>query len=107
MKIIISESQLNLLFYLKSLDLILKGIELNKKKSEIGYKVYCIGDVRIFTYSERSEDVYFFKKYVDELIDMTSDLSEEKAKEVIKSWIQNKFWYPIRDVYFVKQMSKD
>ena len=107
MKIIISESQLNLFFYLKALDLILKGIKLNKEKSEEDYKLYYIGDVRIFTYSEKSESVYFFKKYVDELIDMTSGLDEEKAKEVIKSWIQNKFWYPIRDVYFVKQMSKD
>jgi hypothetical protein len=105
MKIIITESQLNKAYF-KYINYILDGIEFNLSKSKSGYRVYYIGDVRTFTYSERSEDVYFFKMYVDELRDMFN-LDEEEALEIIGKWIQFKFGYPVRTVYSMETMSRD
>jgi len=106
MKIIITESQLNRAYF-KYLNYILDGIKFNISKSESGYRVYYIDDVRTFTYSERSEDVYFFKMYVDELRDMFVNLDEDEALEIIGKWIQLKFGYPVRTVYSTETMYRD
>ena len=106
MKIIITESQLNRAYF-KYLNYILDGIKYNISKSDSEYRVYYIDDVRTFTYSVRSEDVYFFKMYVDELRDMFVNLDEDEALEIIGKWIRFKFGYPVRTVYSTKTMSSD
>ncbi len=52
MKIIITESQLNRAYF-KYLNYILDGIKYNISKSDSGYRVYYIDDVRTFSTSSR------------------------------------------------------
>jgi hypothetical protein len=104
MKYIITESQLNKAYF-KYLDYIFDGIHLDPLKSYFRYKVYSTDELRAFTYSVMSKDVYVFEMFVEEFKDMFVNLDTEEALEIIGKWIEHKFGYTVRDVISVDIMS--
>jgi hypothetical protein len=106
MKIILTENQMNKIYF-KYLDLLMKHIDLNFLKSDKQYKVFYNGDVRTFTYSVRSEDVYFLESVVRDFHSMFSDLEWTEVLHIVGKWIEYKFGYPVRSVYSVQRMSEN
>ena len=106
MKIIITENQLNKIYF-KYLDLLMKDIDLNPLKSDKNYKVFYNGEIRTFTYSVRTEDVYFLESIIREFHSMFSDLEWTEVLHIVGKWIEHKFGYPVRSVYSVERMSED
>ena len=103
MKIIITENQLNKIYF-KYLDLLMKDIDLNFLKSDNDYKVFYNGDIRTFTYSVRTEDVYFLESIIREFHSMFSDLEGWEVLHIIGKWIEHKFGYHVRQVYPTQRM---
>ena len=106
MKIILTESQI-LKVYFKYLDLLMKNIEKNPLKSDENYKVFYNDGVRIFLYSDRSEDVYFLESVVRYFHSMFSDLEGWEVLHIIGKWIEHKFGYHVRQVYPTQRMSEN
>ena len=104
MKYLITESQLDKA-YSKYLDHIFDGVHMDPLKSYFRYKVYSTDEMRAFTYSVLSKDVYVFEMFVEEFKDMFNNLDTEEALEIIGKWIEHKFGYPVRDVISVDIMS--
>ena len=105
MKYIITENQLSKIYF-RYLDLLMKHIDLNFLKSDEQYKVFYNGDVRTFTYSVRTEDVYFLESVVREFHSMFSDLEWTEVLHIVGKWIKHNFGYPVRSVYSVERMSQ-
>jgi hypothetical protein len=106
MKLVITESQLQRA-YINYLNLLMGDIKLNFEKSDKGYKVFYNGPIRTFTYSVRSEDVYFLESTIRDFHSMFSDLEWEEVLNIIGKWIQYKFGYPVREVHSVERMSEN
>ncbi len=104
MKYLITESQLNKAYF-KYLDHIFDSIHMDPLKSYFRYKVYSTDEMRAFTYSVMSKDVYIFEMFVEEFKDMFVNLDSEEALDIIGKWIENKYGYPVRDVIPVDIMS--
>ena len=105
MKYLITENQLSKIYF-RYLDLLMKHIDLNFLKSDEQYKVFYNGDVRTFTYSVRTEDVYFLESVVREFHSMFSDLEWVEVLHIIGKWIEYNFGYSVRSVYSVERMSQ-
>jgi len=106
MKIILTENQLQKVYF-KYLDLLMDNLELNFLKSNKNYKVFYNGLIRTFTYSDRTEDVYFLESIVREFHSMFSNLEWKEVLRTIGKWIEYKFGYPVRSVYSVERMSEN
>jgi len=104
MKYLITESQLDKA-YIKYLDYVFHGVHMDPLKSDDTYKVYSTDEIRAFTYSTRSKDVYVFEMFVEEFKDMFNNLDTEEALDIVGKWIEHKFDYPVRDVIPVDIMS--
>jgi hypothetical protein len=104
MKYLITESQLDKA-YSKYLDYVFHGIHMDPLKSDDTYKVYSTDEIRAFTYSTRSKDVYVFEMFVEEFKDMFNNLDSEGALDIVGKWIEYKFNYTVRDVIPVDIMS--
>jgi len=105
MKDLITENRLSKIYF-RYLDLLMKHIDLNFLKSDEQYKVFYNGDVRMFTYSVRTEDVYFLESVIREFHSMFSDLEWTEVLHIVGKWIKHKFGYPVRSVYSVERMSQ-
>ncbi len=101
---LITESQLDKA-YSKYLDHVFHGVHMDPLKSDDTYKVYSTDEIRAFTYSTRSKDVYVFEMFVEEFKDMFINLDTEEALEIIGKWIEQNFGYSVRDVISVDIMS--
>lgn len=93
--------------YYKYLNLLMNHIDLNFSKSDEKYKVFYNDDIRTFTYSVRTEDVYFLERVIREFHSMFSDLEWKEVLRIVGKWIENKFGYPVRSVYSVERMSEN